>query len=314
LVDYNVLFPVIGQSQPFHTEREKFSMFPAQEGKTVRCKYCGTHEIVKYGSYKGIPRYFCKSCGRKFKDDDQVFHMSIPAAYIECVLNLYYSGMHINDIRNSLQQNFSYYPSATLIHFWIDKYTEKAEQMTHNGQPQVGDTWVAGERPIRLNGKRGWLYEIIDDETFFLLASLIVPTRTTDLAKKLIQRASEVARKKPKIVMVYIPFSAFNSMEKGADYLSQQVPRETFADRYRIGILSDANMSRIRNLNSLRTITTAERFFKGLSIHYNYFESNEKLKGQTPALAAKINYPFHSWKDLIAQLPEPGKRQARGST
>lgn len=286
-----------------------------RESKTISCKYCGTHEVVKYGSYKGTPRYLCKLCGRKFKDDDHVFHMRVPAAYIHCVLNLYYEGMRINNIRNILRQNFGYYPSATLIQFWINKYTNEAEQALKNCQPQVGDTWIADEMKIRLSGKKFFLYDVVDEKTDYLLTLYITRTRTTDAVRTLIQRASEVAGRMPELVMVYIPYSFFNSMEKGSGYVIEQVPRETFADRNRIGILSSNNIYRIRNLNSLRTTKQAEKFFKGLSLHYNYFEPNEKPEGKTPAEAARINYPCHSWKDLIepsaglrTRLTRPSKR------
>jgi len=34
------------------------------------CKHCGSKAVVKYGTYKGVQRYYCKRCRRKFKGDD----------------------------------------------------------------------------------------------------------------------------------------------------------------------------------------------------------------------------------------------------
>lgn len=272
----------------------------SQDSRKTSCKYCGTYEIVKCGSYKGTPRYLCKLCGRKFKDDDHAFRMSVPAEYINRALNLYYEGMRVNEIRNDIQRNFSYHPPATLIHFWIDKYTDKAEQMIKNYQPQVGDTWLAGEMITRVGKQRYWIYEIIDDETCYLLASLIT-TRSAGVINNLIQKASQVAGKAPKMVMVYMPMSSFNAIEKDSEYALEHIPWETFAINHRTGIVSDANIHRIRNLQYFRKLKTANRFFSGLAIHYNYFTINEKCDGRTPARAARIKYPFHSWKELIEQ-------------
>lgn len=276
-------------------------MTSAQESKTVSCKHCGAHEVVKYGSYKGTPRYLCKVCRRKFKNDDHVFHMRVPAAYIDCALNLYYNGRWINDIRKQMQQTFGYCPSATLIHFWIDKYTSKAEQMIKTCHPQAGDTWVADEMRIKVGGKLFWLYDVVDDKTDFLLASSLNPIRINNAVRALIKKATEVSLRMPRTVLVYMPLSRFKAMEKGSGYVCQQVPRETFAFRHRIGILSNTNIYRIRALNHLRKPKTANKLFNGLSIHYNYFATSEKLNGQTPAEAAQINYPYHSWQDLIEQ-------------
>jgi transposase-like protein len=208
--------------------------------------------------------------------------------------------MRINDIRNYMQLRYGYYPSAALTHLWINKYTDIAHKMIKDNNPQVSDMWIAGEMITRLGKRRFWIYEIIDEETHYSLASLIT-LRTPGVIKTLIQRASEVARRMPKRVMVYIPLSGFNAMEKGSGYVSEHVPVETFATLNRIGIISAANIYRIRNLNFLRTPKTANKFYNGLSIHYNYFATNEKLNGKTPAEAAQIKYPFHSWKDLIEQ-------------
>jgi len=51
--------------------------------KTVTCKNCGSTACVKFGSYKGVQRYWCKSCNRKFKGDDDSFHekVSLEKAY-----------------------------------------------------------------------------------------------------------------------------------------------------------------------------------------------------------------------------------------
>jgi transposase-like protein len=43
--------------------------------KTITCKHCGSEAVVKYGSYKGVPRYLCKVCKRKFKADDNLYGM-----------------------------------------------------------------------------------------------------------------------------------------------------------------------------------------------------------------------------------------------
>ena len=31
----------------------------------IQCKYCNSPNIVKYGTYEGIQRYWCKDCKRK---------------------------------------------------------------------------------------------------------------------------------------------------------------------------------------------------------------------------------------------------------
>jgi tRNA(Ile2) C34 agmatinyltransferase TiaS len=40
-----------------------------QKDKPV-CKNCGSTAVVRFGTYKGVQRYWCKTCKRKFKADN----------------------------------------------------------------------------------------------------------------------------------------------------------------------------------------------------------------------------------------------------
>jgi len=275
------------------------------ESKTIACKYCGKNEVIKFGKYKGDQRYFCMSCRRKFKDDDHVFRMSVPVAYIEYALNSYYGGMRINDIRHNLQVNFGYQPSKTLIRLWVDKYTTDADKMVQDLRPKTGNTWVLNELMMALGRRRIWIYEIIDDRTNYILASQIFLSTRVDI-KPLIRRACEITGIMPRLILVYMPPSRYSVMKKEVGYALQHVPKEAYADRHRIGIsgnpnLYDTNIYRIKSPDWLRTVKTADRFFTGLCIHHNYFAPNENIGSRTPAAAANISYPYHSWKELVEQ-------------
>jgi transposase-like protein len=271
--------------------------------ENIRCKYCGRDAIVKCGSYKGTPRYLCKLCKRKFKNDNHAFGMSLPVKRLEYVLNSYYRGMKIDDIRHNMRMNFGVFPSAALIRSWIDKYTENAQKMVQNYHPEAGSTWVLSEMVLMLDRQKLWIYEVVDNETNYLLALIISPINKI-VIRTLLQRASAAADINPKIVLAFMPPSRFKEMKTGTGCVFEHVPKETYADCRRIGIsgnvkIYDTEIYRIRNLNRLRTLKTAGRFFNGMSIHYNYFELNENLKGKTPAEAAKIKCPYHSWEDII---------------
>ena len=36
------------------------------KGKSIICKYCGAANVIKFGTFNGIQRYWCKDCRRKF--------------------------------------------------------------------------------------------------------------------------------------------------------------------------------------------------------------------------------------------------------
>ncbi|MGR3295892.1 MAG: transposase [Candidatus Bathyanammoxibius sp.] len=39
---------------------------------SVVCKYCGSDNVIKYGTYKGTQYYWCKDCKRKFANVDNI--------------------------------------------------------------------------------------------------------------------------------------------------------------------------------------------------------------------------------------------------
>jgi len=66
----------------------------------VTCKNCGSTACVKFGTYKGVQRYYCKSCKRKFKADTDAFHMKVPTDYVSHALAEFFTGMSVDDIRD----------------------------------------------------------------------------------------------------------------------------------------------------------------------------------------------------------------------
>jgi transposase-like protein len=86
-----------------------------QTTKTITCKHCGAEAVVRYGAYKGIPRYFCKVCKRKFKADDNLAGMRVSTSEISSALNLYYDGESVRAIGRHFNQESGHTPSRGLV-------------------------------------------------------------------------------------------------------------------------------------------------------------------------------------------------------
>ncbi|HEY81763.1 MAG TPA: IS1 family transposase [Dehalococcoidia bacterium] len=64
-----------------------------------RCKYCGSGHVVKFGTFRGVQRWWCKECQRKFVDNRALPGMKTPKEQVASALNMYYEGMSLNAIR-----------------------------------------------------------------------------------------------------------------------------------------------------------------------------------------------------------------------
>ena len=270
------------------------------------CKYCHSTAIVKYGQYKGVPRYFCKACKRKFKADNTLFHMKTPANQVSACLSMWYEGMSQNAIRRQLKQDYGNTPSTATIYEWIDKYTQSAIANTRDYHPRVGDVWVADETVLRIDGQNVWFWDIIDRDTRFLLASRVSVTRTTRDAKALMEQASKRAGKNPKAVITDKLQSYLDGIEMayGADTEHRQgKPFTTKEDSTNdIERFHGTLKARTKVMRGLKSIDTAIQFTEGWLVHYNYLRPHESLNDRPPAQVAGIKYPFENLAD-VTRLP-----------
>jgi putative transposase len=276
---------------------------------TIKCKNCGSEHVIKFGSYKGVPRYYCKDCKRKFKADDTAFHTKYPLAWESSAVNMYFRGMAISDIRENLKQEHGYSPSKSVIYKWIDKYTELASKQFRNIQPQVGDVWLADETMVDIDRQhKVWFYDIIDRDTRFLLASRVTLSRTTHDAEMLMRDAEKRAGKKPLEVItdqnnsymdgIYKAFGSNTEHIQGGPFKHKETNESTSEIERFHGTLKD----RTKVFRAFRDVETLIQFTQGWLIYYNYFKTHESLDGKTPAEDAHVDYKVKNWVDL-AKVP-----------
>jgi len=272
----------------------------------ITCKNCGSEAVVKFGKYKGAQRYWCKSCQRKFKGDNALFHMRVSPEYISTALSMYYSGSSISDIRNQLKQECGYYPSKHVVFEWIDKYTSLASKQFRDVHPKVGDTWIADETVLDLDrGVKVWFFDVIDSDTRYLIASRASLSRTTRDAQMLMDRAIKTAGKTPKTVITdklksYLDVAYGKDAEhvRGRPFAFKETGESTSQIERFHGTIKD----RTKVMRAFRDLETLHQFMDGYLVFYNFFKPNEALNGKTPAEVAQIDYQVKNWKDL-SQLP-----------
>ena len=272
------------------------------QSNPIHCKYCGSRGVVKFGTYKGVQRYYCKACKRKFKDDDTTFHMKTDTNEVSSALNMYYEGMSIKAIRRHLLQEHEHSPSTATIYEWIMKYTQYATDSIKGYHPEVGNIWVADETVLKIGGQNVWFWDIIDDKTRYLLASRVSRSRTTRDAQILMDRAIKTAGKAPQVVITDKLASYLDvNYGKGAEH-RQGSPFKVLGSgesTSEIERFHGTLKARTKVMRGLKNIETAHDFTQGWLVHYNYLRPHEALDDRTPAEVAGIKYPYKNWQDII---------------
>ena len=266
----------------------------------MNCKSCQSGNVIKYGKYGGVQLYYCKDCGSKFKDDDTLFRMKTPAHEVTSALNAYYEGMPIAPIRRHLLQEHRHAPSTATIYEWIQKYTQYATDSIRDYKPtKIGDTWVADETVIEIDGNNVWLWDIIDYDTRFLLATRISRSRTTQDAQMLYDKAVRMAGKEPEKVITD-KLASYLDVRYGKD--TEHIRSSPFAVENNTQLIERFHSTlkqRTKVMRGLKNIQSAIDFMDGFFVHYNYLRPHTFLADRTPAEVAGIDYPYQNWADII---------------
>jgi transposase-like protein len=287
------------------------------EAAGLRCKFCGSVNVVYYGrNAKNVQQCFCKRCRRKFSDNKSLPKARSPMAHQAAALSLFYGGMSLKDIRTHLSQEYKNYSvSRSTLERWIDRFSKVAVDEAAKHMPKVGPVWVADETVLRLggDGKGGrnvWFFDLIDEQTRFLLASHMAFTRTTKAAQTLMEKAYEKAGKAPERIVTDGLRAYQDAIELtfGAD--SKHVQSKPFTEKDSTNMIERFHSTlktRTDIMRGLKRPEAARKLLEAWLVHYNFFRPHDALDGKTPAEAAGIKYPFKSWSDVIKSQAFPTK-------
>ena len=181
---------------------------------------------------------------------------------------------------------------------------EKINKYVDTMKPEVSDLWNADEQFIKVKGKEQYIWNVLDNETRFLLASNQSPTRSTQDARETFQKAKAIAGKKAKTIVTDGSFSYNASVQK--EFATYQNPKPHY--RYVSLKEHDSNNNVIERFHgSFRQRDKVMRGFKGnqkqhaenFRTFYNFIRGHQALNGLTPAQRAGIQQKGE-WKGLLA--------------
>ncbi|RJO62590.1 MAG: DDE domain-containing protein [Dehalococcoidia bacterium] len=252
----------------------------------------------------GIQYFWCKTCQRKFADNDALPGMHTPIPQVSSSLNMYYSGMSIDEIRLHLDQEHNNKPSDSTIYDWIKRFSTEAKGATDTYKPNVGDVWLADETVIDLNGVKAFFWDCIDVKTRFLLASQLTYNRTSQHAKNLIEMAVKRAGKQPKKLITDKLGAYVEGAESALGGDTEHIQTKGFIVQPNTNLLERFHgslKSRTKVMRGLKTPEGASMILDGWLVYYNFFRPHESLENKTPAEKAGIKSTMQNWRDVVVQ-------------
>lgn len=276
--------------------------------RKMRCKYCGSESLIKKGFVRKKQLYKCKDCGRRFYLDGKFARMKTDKHIIVSALNLYFDGLSLRKTQRNLKQIFGETVSQVTILNWIKKYSKLVREFVTNLTPQLSGLWHEDETMLKCEGRNIWFWEMIDEDTRFLVASHVSGTRTLEDTIAIFKKGYKQSKVRPRAVFVdgnFVYKPAFNkvfyTMKKATrPELIQRVGIRTRETNNIVERLHGTLKDRTKPMRGLKSYESTKAILEGFTIHYNYVRPHQSLNGKTPAQACRMNAP-NNWKHLIDQ-------------
>jgi len=272
--------------------------------EAIRCKWCSSIEVIRYGHDARKQVYRCKICRRKFVVDDGFKKLKYDPKIITVTLDLYFKGVSLRKIVDHLKQFYGLNVNFTSIYYWIKRYVKLLETYVNSLEPQLSKTWRADEMMVKVKGEWQYLWNVMDDETRFILASQISKNRSSEDARRVFAKAKAIAKTIPHTIVTdglpsYIGAYVTSPEDMGKIKHIRHIRLSGHPNNNLIERLQGTKRERDKVLRGMKTETTPIR--EGFDIYYNYIRPHQALNGKTPAEKANINLELggNRWMELI---------------
>ena len=270
---------------------------------SVNCPGCESNHVVKIGKQAGQQRYRCRGCNKDFRAGGKAEGRRMDSEMVGSAIRDYYSGKSYKQIAEGLHDEYDLpnEPSKATIYEWVAGYTDKATGQMKGRKAQTGIEWVADELMVDVGGKKYWLWNVMDSETRYILASHLTPRRDANAARVVLRKAALAAEKPPETIVT-------DKLKSYTPAVKDVLPETRHMQSE--GLTADLNNNlserlqgtfrdRIKTLRGLDSQKTGQRYLDGWTLQYNLFRDHESLRGDKPGERAKVNPPFTEWADVV---------------
>jgi transposase-like protein len=273
----------------------------------MQCKNCESENIVKNGTVKGVQVYKCKDCGHRFTEGSDFPRMRTQSRIISSSIDFYFEGLSVRKIQTQIKKLFGVDVSQVAVWKWIMKYSKLVSQYVETLSPHLLGIYHVDETAIKCKGVQKWFWEIIDEQTKFLVAGHLSASRTTEDAVKLFEKSLKVAKRKPMSIYcdglpAYVDGynKVFYTMKKeGRLELIRRVGIRAIHNQNAVERLHCTLKDRLKPARGLKNEETVRTLLEGWVVHYNYVRKHQTLK-MTPAQASGLNVE-PDWNVLVKE-------------
>ena len=268
----------------------------------IHCPKCAGDRVVKIGFQRVTAAYRCKECRKDFRAKARPGRR-MDAELMGAAIQDHYDGKSYKKITEAIEKEYDIpEPSKATVYEWVRDFSAEAiEEMKDHPAKTGGGDWVADELHFEVKGKKAYLWDIMDRDTRYILASHLSYRRDAPSARAMLRKALAASDGPPETI----------TTDKWRAYIKpikEMVPEAKHIQSQGLAAEVNNNLSerlqgtyrdRVKTLRSLESIETGQRFLDGWTVNYNLFRKHESLKNKPPASKALADPPFTEWADVV---------------
>lgn len=277
--------------------------FTTSKTFSLACPKCDSGHIIKVGKLRGIQRYQCRACNKKFHTSPNTPGRRFPPEQVGAAVRDFYTGKSYKQIAEGMADEYDIpEPSKRAIYSWVKDFTKKALREMENHKAEVGTEWVVDEMVVTVGGEKYWNWNVMDKKTRYVLASYLSKRRGAREARVVLKKAAANAANGPKVIRTDRLKSYISAVDDvfGADAKHVQTDgiraeiNNNLSER-----LQGTFRSREKTLCGLDSRESGQLYLGGWVLTYNLFREHESLRNRTPGEAAKVSAPFGDWGEVV---------------
>ena len=269
----------------------------------IKCPKCASERIVKIGFQRGVQRYRCKNCRKDFRANGKATGRRMDAELMGAAIQDHYDGKSYKKISEAIEKEYDIpEPSKATVYEWVRDYTAEAvEEMKDHPAKTGGGNWVADEMYLDVKGKKAYLWDIMDTDTRYILASHLSYRRDATAARAILRKALAASDGPPKSITTD-KWRAYIKPIKDLVPEAKHIQSEGLTAEVNNNLserLQGTYRDREKTLRGLESIETGQRWLDGWTVNYNLFRKHESLGNKPPASKALADPPFREWTDVV---------------
>ena len=272
------------------------------------CPYCKSTHTVGFGKRKckdtTKQKYRCNDCRRYFIEEKDFERYKGNGKVTTAILDLYFKGVSLRGVKDHLKQFYDLKLDHSNILRRIQKYSTIINDYVKTLKPELKDIWHHDEMKIQAGGKWKWLWNIMDEDTKFLITTQVSTKARSRDTRKFFASVKEQAQKEPEFLITDGRHSYKRAIKKEMPQ-TNHVLLTSITDKRQnnnnIERLNGTIRDRIQNMRGMQNIETAEIMTSAFRNYYNFIKPHSTIGGITPALKAGIGVEMEGnrWMRLL---------------